>query len=512
MLDIKTLLVVNLIVDIVGVTALALLWRRYGRRFAGLDLWFAQMAAQTVGLGLVVWRDALPWFMSMLVANALLAGSSLLLLAGTQRFVGVPVRLRHDIVAYAIVLGFITYYSAISPDYAGRTMPAALLAAIIYSQVAWLLFRGTNAVMRRITWIIATVAAGYALASLIRFALFALLPGDDPFLRSGRADSFAVTAYLALHVCLIVAMALTLSRRLLQEVRNQDEKFTKAFQSAPYAMMIIRRRDDAVIEVNDGFSRIFGHDRHHVLGARLKELKLQPAGHPPALSTVTTWREVPLLRRNGEMLTGQMAVDEITINAEECLLASIADVTEESRLKRQLREMALHDSLTGLPNRRFVAEHFELMRGAAERQYHRMAVLSIDLDHFKHVNDTLGHEAGDILLIEAAARFQGCLRKMDVVARFGGDEFVILLPEIHAPDDAVNVAEKVVTSFSVPFVISGHSARVSASVGIALFPDHGSDLADLLKLSDQALYDAKRSGRNGFATAVKEPPTAPSRP
>lgn len=128
-----------------------------------------------------------------------------------------------------------------------------------------------------------------------------------------------------------------------------------------------------------------------------------------------------------------------------------------------------------------------------------MALLSIDLDKFKVINDTLGHEAGDVVLIEAARRLSDCVRKVDTAARFGGDEFVLLLWEVNSCEDAVTVAKRILLVFSQPFVVGEHQLQLSASIGISIYPDHGGDLQTLLRMSDEGLYRTKETGRNGYS-------------
>ena len=176
----------------------------------------------------------------------------------------------------------------------------------------------------------------------------------------------------------------------------------------------------------------------------------------------------------------------------------LADV---KALKDEMEVMATHDALTGLPNRALFHDRFAVAMENARRGGTMLAVMSIDLDGFKQVNDTLGHAAGDELLVQAARRITGVLRKVDTVARFGGDEFLLLLWELDSAQAAGVVAEKVLSALRSPFLLDGKAATVTASIGIALFPQHGDAPEGLLKRSDQALYQAKADGRNCFRHA-----------
>lgn len=203
-------------------------------------------------------------------------------------------------------------------------------------------------------------------------------------------------------------------------------------------------------------------------------------------------------RKDGTTIIGTVSAETIHIGDEPSVISCIGDITEQSLLRDRLKELASHDALTGLPNRRLFYDRFGVALSNAGRGKTKLAVLSIDLDKFKDVNDTYGHEIGDLMLVEVGRRLSGALRKVDTVARFGGDEFVILLWEIRTRDDAADVAGKIRNAFQAPFELSGIALTMQASIGIALYPDDGADLETLLRKSDSALYAVKRQGRNAF--------------
>ncbi|HZQ38235.1 MAG TPA: diguanylate cyclase, partial [Dehalococcoidia bacterium] len=191
----------------------------------------------------------------------------------------------------------------------------------------------------------------------------------------------------------------------------------------------------------------------------------------------------------------------------------ITDVTERRRAE-QLERQALTDSLTGLPNRRLVDDRLQQAIFVAQRNRGSLALLFIDLNRFKTVNDTYGHAAGDQLLQEVSGRLQESLRQTDTVARLGGDEFTAILPGARPPGAAA-AAEKILTSLDRPFIIGGQLLSVGASIGIAFYPDDADDAATLTRHADLAMYAAKRGGRghaiyspemDGGALALPEPP------
>jgi diguanylate cyclase (GGDEF)-like protein/PAS domain S-box-containing protein len=174
------------------------------------------------------------------------------------------------------------------------------------------------------------------------------------------------------------------------------------------------------------------------------------------------------------------------------------DVSESQAMALKMAHLAQHDFLTGLPNRMLLTERLSRAIGQARRHSKRVALMFIDLDYFKHINDSLGHTVGDLLLQVVAERLKLCIRDTDTVCRQGGDEFVILLTEIEQTLDAAPVAEKLLASFAEPCLIGGHELHVSLSIGIAIYPDDGQDADEVMKNADTAMYHAKANGRNNY--------------
>lgn len=181
-----------------------------------------------------------------------------------------------------------------------------------------------------------------------------------------------------------------------------------------------------------------------------------------------------------------------------------SDVTERRELEEQIRYQATHDYLTGLPNRYLFSDRFSQALAQARRKNRKVALLFIDLDNFKTVNDTYGHEAGDDLLKEASERLRKVFREMDTVCRLGGDEFTVILPETGGRDDVERVAERLMEIFDIPFTVGSRDILLQISVGISIFPDDGDDDQTLLKKADLAMYRTKKHGRSAFAFAADD--------
>lgn len=199
--------------------------------------------------------------------------------------------------------------------------------------------------------------------------------------------------------------------------------------------------------------------------------------------------KVPLRNRKGQII-GTMGIS--------------SDITDRKQSEARIQHMALHDALTGLPNRVLLHDRLEQAIGLAQRNQKRVALLMLDLDRFKNVNDTLGHYVGDRLLEAVSKRLKICLRDSDMVARFGGDEFVICLPMVRDQEDIERVAQKVLSTITEPFRIEDHELRISSSIGICQYPIDGESPESLLQFADAAMYQAKTKGRGTYCFFTQE--------
>lgn len=206
--------------------------------------------------------------------------------------------------------------------------------------------------------------------------------------------------------------------------------------------------------------------------------------------------EQKVVRLDGSAVDVEVAAMPFSYEGRRAVQAVIRDVTLRKLAEEQIRSLAYHDALTGVPNRILFADRLTMALAHASRQRHKVGLVFIDLDHFKSVNDSLGHYAGDGLLRAVARRIQACVREGDTVARLGGDEFALLLPGLRDAADAVRAADKVLGALRLPFRLESRELFITASVGISLYPDDGIDMDALLRNSDLAMYRAKEQGRD----------------
>jgi diguanylate cyclase (GGDEF)-like protein/PAS domain S-box-containing protein len=180
------------------------------------------------------------------------------------------------------------------------------------------------------------------------------------------------------------------------------------------------------------------------------------------------------------------------------ILLAIEDITTRREMEQEIKRLAYHDPLTSLPNRMLLTDRLSMAKIQSDRNRKKLALMMLDLDRFKEINDTLGHHIGDLLLQVVAEKLTGLLRKEDTVARFGGDEFVLVFPEQKDVQTALEVARKIIDTFRNAVVIEGHTLIVTGSIGISLYPDHGQNIDTIMKNADRAMYRAKQAGRNQY--------------
>lgn len=231
------------------------------------------------------------------------------------------------------------------------------------------------------------------------------------------------------------------------------------------------------------------------IAARLREIDLE-VWEKRVLKTNEVATEFQ--GKKGHMLTGKTII-HLEESNQDYLLGFGLDITDLKNAEEKISHMAYHDALTGLPNRWFIKTC--LMNGhTSTDEIHRMkGVLLLDLDHFKVINDSLGHEAGDQLLQAVANRLRGVIQTDNVLARFGGDEFIILMPQIQSPDEACEVSNEILKVMKEPFTIYGQNFTISPSIGISLYPIHSDDMEHLIKYADLAMYHSKEMGRNCYS-------------
>lgn len=299
------------------------------------------------------------------------------------------------------------------------------------------------------------------------------------------------------------------TKEMENQLRKNEESMklaTLLFQNSGEGMMVFDAQGQ-ILTVNPAFSLLTGYTEQELLGHRAYEIT---SGRNDAeffdriYQCVTTsghWKgEIWQRHKDGEEFLAAMHIN--TVYDEQGnpfrYVALISDITKKKESEELIWRQANFDALTGLPNRRLFHEHLRQEMKKTDRSLLPMALVFVDLDHFKEINDTLGHDKGDMLLKEVATRLLSSVRSSDTVARLGGDEFTVIISQLRNASDVVRTAQEILKKISTPFDLGGNIAQISSSIGITMYPEDGQDAETLMKNADQAMYAAKQQGRNRF--------------
>ncbi|MEO5353629.1 MAG: diguanylate cyclase [Magnetococcus sp. XQGC-1] len=307
------------------------------------------------------------------------------------------------------------------------------------------------------------------------------------------------------------------SQRAQRALLESEQRFRMVTQSISEAIIAVC--PDGMIHFwNRGAEKVFGYTEEEIFDRSLTLLIPQPhlsryirqffrirarsgihwtdqnKPHHSTDKILELWG----MRKNGETFPMELSVATWQTDGMTFFAAVIRDITERKQAEEKIRYQAHFDLLTDLPNRNLFLKRLDETLALVERQKKRLALLFVDLDRFKWVNDTLGHEAGDELLRQVAQRMKGCVRKSDTVARLGGDEFTLILYDVADSESTIRVVELLLKQLATPFQLLGQEVNISGSIGVTFFPEDGTDRETLLRNADHAMYIAKRSGRNAY--------------
>ncbi|MGE0080199.1 MAG: EAL domain-containing protein [Thiohalomonadaceae bacterium] len=295
-------------------------------------------------------------------------------------------------------------------------------------------------------------------------------------------------------------------RKRAEEELRSSRDFVEQIMASVASAVCVLDQEGIIRRVNPAATTILGYAQAELLGRWVGELvdPEERAGlrerlqrlfreHIPVHAT-----ELCMRHKDGSRRLLMVNANILSKGHTPYVVAAAQDITARKRMEDQIRHLAHHDPLTGLPNRRLFFDLADAALARARRAGMRLAVLYLDVDHFKQINDKLGHELGDRLLVQVAQRLQQKLRRSDTVARVGGDEFNVILADLAHTESAAEVAEQIRQAFREPFLLGDRRYPVTVSIGIGLYPDDGEDLETLLARADMAMYEAKARGRNAY--------------
>ena len=341
----------------------------------------------------------------------------------------------------------------------------------------------------------------YGVTALVGESKAKALATHDTFMQLVLSVGLVLTLFT-------VTAAVLLFRWITEKRRQVDSMrvFASVYSNSSEAMMLVDS-ENVIFSVNRAFTALTGYDAGEVIGQSPRVLTSGAQDQEfwrefwQVLTTTGQWRgDVRNRRKDGTTAIDDLRIDtaHISPGSRPIRIAAFCDVTTEKASQQEIFQLANFDALTGLPNRRAFLDTFEHEITRAERSGAIVALMFLDIDHFKNINDTLGHFIGDLLLIEVSSRLRKTLRQIDTIARMGGDEFTVILSELSSAHDIEHICQKILSELTVPFRVEDHSLYVSASIGIAMYPGDCVEVESLLKSADQAMYASKQSGRNRY--------------
>ncbi|HEY9050181.1 MAG TPA: diguanylate cyclase, partial [Gammaproteobacteria bacterium] len=302
--------------------------------------------------------------------------------------------------------------------------------------------------------------------------------------------------------CVAIVRDFTHQHHARQALIESESRYKSLLENAPFPVVLTRIRDGILRYGNHRAEIRFGLKREQGIGMPAHRFYLDPDERQNFLEHLLRYgsvydREIRMVDINNKPFWALLSASIVEFENEPTIFAAINDITQHKQAEEDIRHLVHYDALTELPNRTLLNDRIENAISIAERNQQSIALMFIDLDRFKNVNDSLGHHVGDQMLIEVAKRLKLSVRKEDTVSRLGGDEFILLLNNTNV-DGAAHVAEKIIQSMSKHFMIGPHELSITPSIGIAIYPNDGKNADTLLQCSDSAMYRAKRSGHNTY--------------
>lgn len=477
------------------------------RNYAGIGWWLLWSISEVIGFGFMFFRDT-PATRTIAITgqNTFIILGVICLYIGILRFFGKKSGMGIATTLFAIFFALFSYFIFINDDIINRGIVICITLAItsFLSAHALLAYRPSPL----------TISANFTAVFFLAHGCFFLLRAAALF-HDGLTHSnplvpttLNVATYVDALICSIMwtfALTIMINQRLNVEIQEAKEEIELVFNTSPDAAIISRFSDGLIVQVNEGFCTLSGFSREEVIGKSSHELGIwknlqdrQRLINELEKSGTISNCEILFQKKDGSTRHSLMSAKIINLHDCKHIISLTKDISERKRMEEQIRHMANHDALTGLPTLRLFNDRLSMAIKDAERKRTSIAVMFLDLDDFKSVNDHFGHEIGDKVLKEVAVCLCACLRQTDTAARVGGDEFLIIAPGNNARKSALRIAEKVISCIPRPIVLEGIQVEIGISIGIALYPEDGTEMRKLIKMADEAMYRIKKSGKNSF--------------
>jgi PAS domain S-box-containing protein len=346
-LDMRTIIFSNILTDFISTLVIILLWLQNRNRLKGTIYFVIDFSFQSVALILIVLRGQIPDFLSIVVSNTLVVAGMILGLIGITRFLNIKYKQHYNYILAVVFVAVHVWFTYMQPDLDARNLNLSATGLIIFLQCAWVLLIKVNKRMLNLTLGVGVIFVLYSLISVVRlFSFFASNDETVNYLESGVFGSLVMISYQVLFILLTYFLVLMFNKRLLEDIAIQEEKFSKAFYSSPYAIILTRIQDGKILEVNNGFDRITGYEADEIKGKSTLDLLIweNEADRDEVMNAVSLSgnlheKEYRFRTKSGRIITGLFSADRILINDEQCLLSSISDISDRKEFEIQIKNL-----------------------------------------------------------------------------------------------------------------------------------------------------------------------------
>ena len=501
-LDIRTLLVITTLASVSSFVALTFLWRAQSRR-NGAGFWAAGMLCIAIASLLISGQGRIEGFVAVVIVDSLYVIGFSLILRGIRVFAERAPLLFFDFILPLISAALFYYFNNVEQNINMRIVVISCAFMSTCAAIVFTLLRDKNAPWRSAAFSVAAVFGFFGVLHSVRGVL-ALISPFAPLL----SDSTTSTSLVFLGGIFVLGGSVVTLTMLTYAVLESELRIFSHVVNQSASSIVITDTKGVIKYINPTCINKTGYSQQELIG---ENPRIFCSGEKSSaeykvlwetLSAGDTWQgEFHNRKKNGELFWEVSSIAPIKNKAGRITryVAMKEDITALKQAKKRVQHMANHDVLTKLPTRRLFMELLIKSLAVAKRHTKIAAVLFVDIDGFKAVNDTLGHDVGDKTLKATAARLSSCVREVDTVARIGGDEFLIILTNMPDKKSITSVAEKLVKAVAMPYQV-GNAAdiNIGASIGIALYPDNALEPSALVNLADQAMYDVKRQGKNNY--------------
>lgn len=496
--------IANIISSIFSVIVLTFLYLQYKDRIQGINYWIAAQFVLLLGFLFSILRLVFPEWITIISSHLMNALSIILLYIGFKHYLKKTIHYPSLMLAYLIFSFGLVYFTLKIDDIHGRQIMLYSFDIFFSLLIAYLLVKNTHQETKRSTNFAASVVYFLAILLSISLGMAIINPLQGAYLDGSPQDIYTLIVILVNTVLLTYAQVLLISASLLENVLLSELKFSLIFDYSQHPVFITRASDAKILTVNQSFEDLFGYTQTEFLGKTTLDFKLweDPQQYVAILnglkqSNKIKGQEVYFRTKDGRRLICQISSNIIYIQGEQNILNDIIDVSASVALREDLENIATHDQLTGIANRTLFYDRFEQAKAMAERHQHQLAIIMMDMNKLKEINDLYGHLVGDQALMHLTQQINLVLRKSDTFARFGGDEFCLILNEMNDLAGINEAIQRLNEAIAVPMKINQNEYKISVSMGIALYPHNSTSVLELIEQADKAMYAEKTQHGTG---------------